>query len=210
MTIVKNDKASTRRGRPPAFDREEVLAKATEIFRRLGYEGASIADLTTAMGITPQSLYAAFSSKADLYREALAWYQAGVGALTARSLEEKDAMAALSRLLRESARAFTKRGGARGCMISTAMLTCATENEPLARHVSGLRERTLKMIKARIERGLADGQLRAKTDPEALARFVGAIVQGMSVQARDGASGKALMAVAEHAISEIERHKPQK
>ncbi len=204
---MKTDGAPRRRGRPPAFDRQEVLAKAVKTFWRLGYEGASIADLTAAMGISPQSLYAAFSSKADLYREALSWYQARVGASTARALEEKDVVAALSRLLRESARAFTKRGRPRGCMVSTAVLTCAVENEPVARHVSGLRRRRLGMIKARIERGVAEGQLRANTDPEALARFVGAIVQGMSVQARDGASGRVLTAVAEHAISEIARHR---
>ena len=91
MTVVKNINAGSRsRGRPRAFDRDEALAKAAETFWRLGYEGASIADLTAAMGITPQSLYAAFSSKADLYREALDWYQVHIGASTAAALEEDD------------------------------------------------------------------------------------------------------------------------
>lgn len=208
MTIVENSKATPRpRGRPRAFDRDEALAKAAETFWRQGYEGTSIADLTAAMGITPQSLYAAFSSKADLYREALVWYQAHIGASTADALEETDVVFALTRVLRESAREFTKRGRPHGCMVSTAVLTCATENEPVARHVAGLRAATLNIIRARIERGISEGQLRPGTDAEALARFIGAMIQGMSVQAQDGASGKALSALADHAVAEIERHR---
>jgi len=208
VIVVENKESlPRRRGRPPAFDRNDVLEKAAETFWRLGYEGASIADLTAAMGITPQSLYAAFTSKADLYREALAWYQANIGASTARALEESDVVKALARVLRESAHEFTKPGYPHGCMVSTAVLTCAVENEPVARHVSSLRNETLDVIKARIERGVAEGQLKQATDAAALARFVGAMIQGMSVQAQDGASKSALSAMAGLAIAEIERRR---
>ncbi|MDH7804483.1 MULTISPECIES: TetR/AcrR family transcriptional regulator [unclassified Rhizobium] len=208
MIDVKNSKAVSRpRGRPRAFDRDEVLAKAAETFWRLGYEGASIADLTAAMGITPQSLYAAFTSKADLYREALAWYQAHIGASTARALEESDVVAALASVLRESAHEFTRPGRPHGCMVSTAVLTCAVENEPVAQHVSSLRNETLAAIEARISRGIEEGQMKRATDAAALARFVGAMIQGMSVQAQDGASDTALLPIANLAIAEIERHR---
>ncbi|WP_322417339.1 TetR/AcrR family transcriptional regulator [Mesorhizobium huakuii] len=208
MITVENNKTVSRpRGRPRAFDRDEVLEKAAETFWRLGYEGASISDLTAAMGITPQSLYAAFTSKADLYREALAWYQAHIGASTARALEESDVVSALARVLRESAREFTRPGRPHGCMVSTAVLTCAVENEPVAHHVSSLRGETLDALKARIELGVAEGQLKGATNAAALARFVGAMIQGMSVQAQDGASRATLLEVADIAIAEIERHR---
>lgn len=208
MTVVKNSEPGRRpRGRPRAFDREEALAKAAETFWRLGYEGASVADLTARMGITPQSLYAAFNSKADLYREALAWYQKHIGASTADALEESDVAVALTRVLRESAREFTERGRPHGCMVSTAVLTCATENQAVARHVASLRTTTLNLIRARISRGIDEGQLKCGTDVDSLARFVGAIIQGMSVQAQDGASERALSALAAHAVAEIERHR---
>ncbi len=208
MIVVKNNQGPPRaRGRPRAFEREDVLARAAETFWSLGYEGASISNLTKAMGITPQSLYAAFSSKADLYRDSLAWYQAHIGASTAQALEENDVVAALARVLRESAREFTKPGRPHGCMISTAALTCAVENDAVAGHVSGLRDETLDALKNRIERGIAKEQLRSNTDTESLARFVGAVIQGMSVQAQDGASKAALLGLAEYAISEIERHR---
>ncbi|QCO06185.1 TetR/AcrR family transcriptional regulator [Azospirillum argentinense] len=205
---MKNNAPTPRpRGRPRAFDRDEALAKAADTFWRLGYEGASIADLTAAMGITPQSLYAAFASKADLYREALEWYQATVGASTAAALEEGDAVVALTRVLRDSARDFTRRDRPHGCMVSTAVLTCATENDPVARHVAGLRTATINLIRVRIERGISEGQLKGETNAASLARFVGAMIQGMSVQAQDGAPTEALSALADHAVAEIERHR---
>nr|WP_269214050.1 TetR/AcrR family transcriptional regulator [Brucella pseudogrignonensis] len=183
------------------------MAKAAETFWRLGYEGASIIDLTTAMGITPQSLYAAFTSKAGLYREALAWYQSHIGASTTRAFEESDAATALVRVLRESAVEFTHPNRPHGCMVSTAVLNCAVENEPVARHVSSLRNETLDALTARIERGISQKQLKHSTDAMALARFVGAMIQGMSVQAQDGASRSALLAMADLAVAEIERHR---
>lgn len=196
------------RGRPRGFDRATALAKAAETFRHLGYEGASIADLTAAMGITPQSLYAAFSSKADLYREALAQYRATDGAATAEALDAKiDVVDAFDRILTASARQFSRVGQPRGCMISTATLTCAEENRPVAEYVSGLRAEAITAFQARIERGIAEGDLMAGTDAPALARFLGAIIQGMSVQALDGATEAELLGIAAIASAEVARHR---
>jgi AcrR family transcriptional regulator len=195
------------RGRPRAFDREKALAKAAATFWQLGYEGASIADLTKAMRITPQSLYAAFTSKADLYRESLGWYRSEVGNHTRGALEETDVVRALEGFLSECARQFTQGGRPHGCMIATATLTCAAENTPLARHLTSLRASSLERIRARIERGIAEGQLLSNTDALALCRFTGALVQGMSVQAKDGATETELRYIVAHGVAEIARHR---
>jgi AcrR family transcriptional regulator len=209
VIVVENSPApARRRGRPPAFDRNQVLARAVETFWRLGYEGASIADLTEAMGITPQSLYTAFGSKADLYKEALTHYRQTIGAFTARALtEERNAADAFVRLLKETAHEFCTAGRPPGCIISTATLACASENQPVADYVAGLRFATLAMFRDRIERGIAEGQLRSDTDAAALAHYLGAIIQGMSVQARDGASEEELASLAAIASAEVNRHR---
>ncbi|WP_245814665.1 TetR/AcrR family transcriptional regulator [Cystobacter ferrugineus] len=168
-----------------------------EVFWERGYEGASIADLTEAMGITAPSLYGAFTSKAELYREALDLYQrthgsAGVPAL----VEEPTARGFMARVLEEASRAFVDPRHPHGCMVSTAVLNCATENQPVARHVAGLRDASLERLRARFQRAIAEGELPSTTDAEGLARFYGAVIQGMSVQARDGASEEALRKIA--------------
>ncbi|WP_051341024.1 TetR/AcrR family transcriptional regulator [Azospirillum halopraeferens] len=200
----KDAPARRPRGRPRGFDRDEALAAATATFWRLGYEGASIADLTAAMGITPQSLYAAFRSKADLHREALEWYRANVGADASRALaEEADVVEAIDRLLRDSARTFSRHADRRGCMVSTAVLACAAENRPVADHAAALRRDACRVLEERIARGIADGQLRPDCDAAALARYVGAVIQGMSVQARDGADEADLTAIATLALDAL-------
>jgi AcrR family transcriptional regulator len=200
---MKNNVPPERRprGRPRGFDSTRALDQALEVFWRLGYEGASIADLTEAMGITAPSLYAAFGSKAELYRRVLERYQARQGASTPRALtEEPTARAAVERLLREAARDFSSRKHPPGCMISTAVLTCAEENQPIAEHVATLRAGSLKALRARLEQGIAEGELPAGTDAAALARYFGALLQGMSVQALDGASEAELLALGKVAM----------
>ncbi len=208
MTDVKNNNTlPRRRGRPPAFDRAEVLAKAGKTFWRLGYEGASIIDLTSAMGITPQSLYAAFGSKADLYREALGWYAISFATLTDEQLAKPGALDTLADWLEAQALLFTDPAHPPGCMISTAILGCAVENDPVARIVADRREATIRRIRERLERAKFEGELAPSADPAVIARFVGAIIQGMSVQARDGAGQAELLALARLANEELIRQR---
>lgn len=189
-----------RRGRPPAFDRETVLHQAMLTFWKLGYEGASIADLTAAMGITPQSLYAAFGSKSGLYREVLAHYQRVFGAASVQALEQPSALAGFTQMLRRSATAFSRPDLPRGCMVSTATLRCAREHQAEADHVAALRNAAVAMFERRIRAAIAADEFRPDTDAAALARFIGAMIQGMSIQAQDGATEEELLALAEVAV----------
>lgn len=195
--MTNEDIAPRRRGRPPGFDRETVLNRAMLTFWRLGFEGASIADLTAAMGITPQSLYAAFGSKSALYREALSHYRRTVGAFSARALqEESSAAAGFERMLTESAAAFCKSGRPRGCMVSTAVLACAAENRDEARYAAQLRKSAVAAFRQRIDQAVAAGEFRPTADSATLARYLGALVQGLSIQAQDGATKQELLEVA--------------
>jgi AcrR family transcriptional regulator len=201
--VINTSPPARRRGRPRAFDRATALGAAAQTFWRLGYEGASIADLTAAMDITPQSLYAAFTSKGELYREALTWYRATAGAFVARALEERTAVAAFDRVLREAAHEYARPDQPRGCMLSTAVVTCAVENDVIAAYVAALRAEVLAAFKARIERGILDGDVKSNVDTVALARYIQAVVQGISVQAHDGANESELRAVAAIASGEL-------
>lgn len=202
---MENTIAPRPRGRPRAFDRDTALEQARRTFWQLGYEGASIADLTAAMGITPQSLYAAFHSKAELYREALAQYRRTDGGFSKKAMaEEPTAAKAIRRVLAEAAHLFTRSDRPTGCMLSTAVITCAEENRVVADHVAEMRRETLARYRDRIEKGIAEGDVPPGTDSLAIARFLQSIIQGMTIQARDGASEKDLVAVAEIAWAGLE------
>ncbi|MEO8798683.1 MAG: helix-turn-helix domain-containing protein, partial [Polyangiaceae bacterium] len=89
-------------GRPPSFDRDDVLRRATMVFWKHGYDATSIALLTKSMGIGAPSLYAAFGDKRALFEEALGYYSKTYGAFIMQvAREEADARTAVERLLGE-------------------------------------------------------------------------------------------------------------
>ncbi len=190
------------RGRPRGFDPEVVLERALMVFWAQGYEGASIADLTQAMEITAPSLYAAFGSKLELYRRVLALYRARRSKTTLDLLaEEPTAFAAIRKILYGAASEFSDRRHPPGCMIATAVLKCAPENEEAAKTAAALRVGSVAALTRRFEEALASGELRPGTAPHSLARFYGAIVQGLSVQAQDGADEATLQGIVEIALT---------
>ena len=189
------------RGRPRGFDRDQALDIALKVFWRLGYEGASISDLTQAIGISPTSLYAAFGSKAELYQETLRRYLSVEGAFSsALTSPEGSTRDAVARVLHECACRFSNPAHPPGCMISTAVLACAEENGAVAGHLAELRQRAAAVFAARIEAGTASGELATGIDGQAVARFYSSVIQGMSVQATDGADAADLHLIADMAM----------
>ncbi len=203
MTVPKSKRSAEKlaivqaRGRPKAFDRGAVLERAMFTFWRYGYEGTSITHLTREMGISAQSLYATFSSKAELYKEAMTLYRSTVD-YAARALQgETDIWVAFRRVLLESAERFTKPGSPTGCMLSAEMLHVSDEHGQLAEFVRSMRGDALSTITERLHRAVQDRQLHQNVDVEGLARSLYATVLGMAVQARDGASEQQLRSIAE-------------
>jgi AcrR family transcriptional regulator len=185
MTIM----TKRSRGRPRQLDRQRALETALDLFWRYGYEGTSIADLTASMEVTPPSLYAAFGSKKQLYREVLDFYSASYGSYVERALvEEPSARAAVERILTDGLATYLHQDGPRGCVVASAMLTGATENQEMVAELTNRRLAVTGVIKNRLDRAAAEGELAEGTDTATLAAFYAAIIQGMSVQAHDGAS----------------------
>jgi hypothetical protein len=56
------------------------------------------------------------------------------------------------------------------------------------------------ILKARLARGVREGELPRGTDIAALADFYSTVFKGMALQARDGASRRSLLASAEAAM----------
>lgn len=193
------------RGRQPTFNRDEALQTALELFWRHGYEGVSLSDLTAAIGVAPPSLYHAFGSKADLYRAVLRRYGAG------NMGPEEIAVAASAReaaeqMLARGVAAVTQPGRPLGCMVSSGMLMTAPENAGLAAELRDMRATLREALRHRIERDIAEGILPAGTKAEVLARFVASVLQGLSVQALDGAGAEDLAAVAATALAAWPAH----
>jgi AcrR family transcriptional regulator len=184
------------KGRPREFDVDEALDRALRVFWRRGYEGATLPDLTAAMGINRPSLYAAFGSKEELFRKALDRYVKGPAAFVREALTEPTARAVAERLLGGTIDLVTDRRNPRGCLIVQGALACGESAEPVRREVAARRVAGEVALRQRFERARADGDLPAEVDAADLARYVVTVMRGMAVQAAGGASREDLGRVA--------------
>ncbi|WP_091753008.1 TetR/AcrR family transcriptional regulator [Methylobacterium sp. ap11] len=185
-------------GRPWSFDREAALETAMLLFWRHGYEGVSVGDLTKAIGIAPPSLYAAFGSKAGLYRAALARYEEMPGRLDLPAVAAAGSLPEAVRLLLEGAvAAVTHRERERGCMVSSGLVACHPDHAALAREAGERRE----TLRRRIAQSLA--AFAPPDRAERLARHLSAAMQGISIQARDGVSREDLREIVEEVVAGV-------
>jgi AcrR family transcriptional regulator len=193
----------TKRGRPRGFDRQEALGRARDVFWALGYEGATLTDLQEAMGgISAPSFYAAFGSKEQLFREVIEYYCKSEGTPTLRALTETaTARASIQAMLLAAIEAICQPGKPRGCMLVLGAINCAQENQGVQDHLREMRLQAQKYIKQRLDRGATEGDLSTEVDRAALASFYTTVLHGLSIQARDGAPRKALMAAVSCAMA---------
>jgi len=186
---MKHLEAKRRKaGRPLSFDRDAALHAAMLTFWRHGYESTSVADLTTAMGITPPSLYAAFGDKKQLFRASVDLYR--TGSITSDTLidDAPSARDAARALLEASAIGFTGHDTPQGCLLATATLSCSSDAADVQAEVASIRGAIEARLKARMD-------AENLQDTDALAGHVMAVIQGMSTLARDGARREKLLAI---------------
>lgn len=196
MTAMEKKPDKAKRGRPLSFNRQAALHTALQLFWAQGYEGTSIADLVSAMGIAPPSLYSAFGSKEQLYLEAIELYLQGPGSFIKHALEQTStARDFIQLMLLNAATEFTTRNHPPGCIVSTGLVASGALHHKVAQSMRDLRSATLEAIGLRLQDACDHGELPTDTDCPGMARFFGAIIQGMSIQARDGASPQELQAM---------------
>jgi AcrR family transcriptional regulator len=183
-------------GRPRSFDISEALDDALGIFLEKGYEGARLGDLTYAMGINPPSLYAAFGSKEGLFRQVLSRYLDQRDDLLRNALAAPTAYETVERLLTGSAERQTPGDRAPGCLLVHGALACADQADPIRDELKQCRRTGELALAERLSRARCAADLPETVDPEGLARYVYAVLNGMAVQAAGGASRAELLGTA--------------
>lgn len=187
------------RGRPRAFDTDAALDKALGVFWKHGYEGASLPELTAAMGISRPSLYAAFGNKEQLFRRSVGRYSKMVGKIVDSALALPTARAAVETLLRQGI-AQPCKSSPRGCLLVQAALVCSESSQSIRKELAKLRNANELLLRQRLQRALADGDLPAGSSPAALAKYIATLQHGLAVQLAGGATPQDLLAAVDIAM----------
>ena len=190
-------------GRPREFDIEKALDQAVQVFWKRGYEGASLSELTVAMGISRTSLYAAFGDKEGLFAQVAARYETGRADYLSHALTAPTAREFARRLLQGAVDLHSNPDNPAGCMVVQSALACGPETDTIRMQLGARRRTGEEIIAQRFEQGQAAGELPADCDPAALARFVKAVIYGLAVQSVGGATQAELQQVADMAMRAI-------
>ena len=189
------------KGRPRSFDRDKALVQALDVFWRRGYEPASVAELCQAMEINPPSLYSTFGNKAKLFLEAVNFYEKTYWEAPSKKLmADPDVYRGIESFFREAAQILLSPDSPCGCMVVLATINVSEDAEEITGTIRELRMVTKNLFAELFQRGIDDGQIPPGTDVIALAGAFNTMLEGLSIQARDGISLDELERIAAHAV----------
>lgn len=176
------------RGRPRGFDRDLALLAATRLFWARGYDGTSLTELTTAMGISPSSFYAAFGDKRSLFAEAVKGYMQRYTAIYVDAVRADTARAAAEQILRNSADEFTDVDRPMSCLVVSAAIHGGEDTIDVRQALEEHQQALAAILTERIEQDRAEGRLNDDLDAAVLTDWVRTTWEGLSNQSNAGAS----------------------
>ena len=192
-------------GRPRTFDYDAALMEAMNVFWAKGYDGASLRDLTKAMGITGPSMYSAFGDKRELYLKTIDRYADVNGCEPVVAFEtEPDIEKAVRGFLEEVINYATDNGsGAKGCFLASSVSTNIGQVEGVAERVESAIEDTDRRLAARFDREIEKGNLPADFPSLERAALLYDIRQGYMFRGRAGWSAEKLRRDLDHRVEMI-------
>jgi AcrR family transcriptional regulator len=188
------------RGRPREFDTDKALDAAMRVFWEKGYDGASLSDLTRAMGISKPSMYHSLGNKEALFEKAMERYAEMRGVMLTKSFAAVNAREGINRLLRAAVEMFTEYKNPRGCLANQGISSCSTGSPGLRRDLEELRDSFELAMKERFDLAQETGELDSHISTKDLARYYSVVFQGLGLQAKGGGTRKELLRIVDLAI----------
>src|SRR5271169_502987 len=171
-----------RMGRPRGFDEDAALEAAMKVFWEKSYEGATLTDLTEAMGINRSSMYAAFGDKESLFKLVVARYREGPMTYIREALERPTLQAVIEAILYGTVEFLSTPCNPRGCLSIQGALACGTDATPAKQTMVDWRKKGEAAFRKRFLRAQRDGDLPANFDPADVACYISSIMTGLGVQ----------------------------
>jgi AcrR family transcriptional regulator len=187
-------------GRPRGFDEEAALDAAMRVFWTKSYEGATMAELTQAMGINRSSMYAAFGDKEALFRLVMDRYRNGPMTYIREALELPTMRELATALVEGTVDFLSTAGNPRGCLSIQGALACGSDAQPIQHAMIEWRKQGEMAIRKRLEKDQREGNLKNDVTPADFARYLSTIMTGLGIQAANGATKPDLKRLAAMAL----------
>jgi len=183
------------------FETTRALRIAMEVFWRHGYENTSLELLMSEMGVAKQSLYDTFGDKRSLYFKAMALYREETNTSLRRVLASSSTIKqGFTKILR-SLIAETREQHARGCLLLSANMERAVDDQEIAQFLQENQEEVESIFVEALRRAKSNGEIAPSEDPEAMARFLIVVIQGMRAMARLKSDRPAMRQIAKLALA---------
>jgi TetR/AcrR family transcriptional repressor of nem operon len=184
--------------RTKAFNEEQVLDKAVELFWRQGYHATSIQDVVDTLRINRASLYGTYGDKHTLFVKALQRYRADQAQAMAHLLQGPGSpMDKIKLLLTRTAKATLSDPAHKGCFIINTAMELVNQDPEIARIVTDDRRDIEDALEQLIRQGQQSGAITTTQDARALAQFVFSSISGLRVVGKMNPDKKALDSVVE-------------
>lgn len=193
-------------GPQKSFDVSLALEQARDVFWRHGYDGSSMQELESALGIGRKSLYDTFGNKRSLFLQALEQYCDSVIAKICEGLADprNDALTNLERVLGR----LQKHHGSeesRGCLLGVAMGQADASDAELAALLRRYLERLERAFEAALRQAKSDRTIRDELHAKDAARQLVALTQGMALLGRISSPPAVQRSIARAALESLRR-----
>jgi TetR/AcrR family transcriptional repressor of nem operon len=191
--------------RAKAFDPDEALQKAMQIFWEHGYGATSVEALVQGMGVNRFSLYSTFGGKHQLFVAALERYRDTIVADLVGELEHAvSGLAAIRQFFTRLVNFFASSHGWRGCLITNTAVELAPHDPQVAAKVQAYVVRLEEAFYHALLQAQQTGQVAVSSDCRDLARFLTGSALGLGVLAKTLPGRQALDGYAAVVLSVLE------
>ena len=176
-------------GRQPAFKRNDVLDKASQVFLQNGFQRTTIKDITKATGLQPGSIYSAFESKSGLYTEVIEYYtKQQINALNACAENNDSSLAALKSFFKMASDSIAKQTPDAHCLLVYGAFEIPKKEKELRYYVQLKLQEIESRIYVLLVKAQENDEIVCSEDPIQLARFLMTLMFGHRVLAQLHAS----------------------
>ena len=173
------------------------------VFWKQGYEGATISDLTAAMGINRSSLYTIFGDKEALFRRALERYREGPASYVWQAVLEPTARRVVETLLRGALDLLTNTCNPQGCLSVQGALAVGNEAASAKQAMIAFRKTGEVALTERFTMAQKCGEIGSTHDPGDLARYVLTLLTGLGIHGVNGATRSQMEAIVSIALQSL-------